>query len=187
VHPRSGVQALEDIGVLPSFSGTIVHDGWCSYEIYTQAAHAQCGAHLLRHLNDVDQTIAFELWTRQLAGILTKSHDADAGAAAAGQCRVPASLAAQIRAEPGLVVLCSCLVFELCTGNAFAFLARREHYGDTPKPTEPVGSTTRTVQRVPLFAVTDAVCGHGNVYGPDRTYPPPPEERQLGRSLSPPG
>ena len=28
VHPKRGVEALVDIGVLPGYTGTVVHDGW---------------------------------------------------------------------------------------------------------------------------------------------------------------
>jgi transposase len=45
VHPRRGVEALIDIGVLPDYKGTIVHDGLTTYDHMTKAAHAQCGAH----------------------------------------------------------------------------------------------------------------------------------------------
>ena len=48
VHPKRGVAALDDIGVLPAFSGVVVHDGWALYEAYTKAEHAQCGADLIR-------------------------------------------------------------------------------------------------------------------------------------------
>jgi transposase len=99
VHPKRGVEAMADIGIFEQFTGTIVHDGLAAYDTYTDAAHAQCGAHLLRHLDDVGQTIAFELWTKQMAGILCAARDASAAAADEGLTVVPADITAKIRAD----------------------------------------------------------------------------------------
>lgn len=49
-HPRRGKQALEEIGILPHYRGTCVHDGWPPYNSYSQCQHSLCGAHLLREL-----------------------------------------------------------------------------------------------------------------------------------------
>jgi transposase len=98
-HPKRGVEAMADIGVFEDYTGTIVHDGLAAYDTYTAAGHAQCGAHLLRHLDDVGQTIAFTLWTRQLAGILIAARDASTAAADAGLASVPADIAAAVRAD----------------------------------------------------------------------------------------
>jgi transposase len=61
VHPKRGVEAMADIGIFDGYTGVIVHDGLAAYDTHTTAAHAQCEAHLLRHLDDVGQTTAFEL------------------------------------------------------------------------------------------------------------------------------
>jgi transposase len=52
VHPKRGRAAMDAAGVLPSFRGVAVHDGWSPYWHY-QATHALCGAHLLRELEAV--------------------------------------------------------------------------------------------------------------------------------------
>lgn len=46
---RRGRAAMDEIGILPKYRGTCVHDGW-SYDHYTKRRHALCGAHLLREL-----------------------------------------------------------------------------------------------------------------------------------------
>ena len=99
VHPKRGVEAMADIGIFEHYTGTIVHDGLAAYDTFTDANHAQCGAHLLRHLDDVGQSIAFELWARQLAGILLQARDASAASAEAGLAVVPADIAARIRGD----------------------------------------------------------------------------------------
>ena len=45
VHPRRGRQAMEAMGVLPSFTGIAVHDAWAPYDTYASAGHQLCCAH----------------------------------------------------------------------------------------------------------------------------------------------
>lgn len=97
VHPRRGIEALEDIGVIPSFEGTIVHDGWSPYERYDQARHAQCGAHLLRHLSAVGETTAFATWTAQMAAVLLDAKLSSEAAAEAGKATVAPRRAKALR------------------------------------------------------------------------------------------
>ena len=52
-HRRRGRQAFDEMGVLPGFTGTAVHDAWAPYDTYTAASHALCNAHLLRELQAV--------------------------------------------------------------------------------------------------------------------------------------
>jgi transposase len=97
VHPQRGVEAIRDIGVLPGYAGTIVHDGYASYDIFDKALHAQCGAHLLRHLGDVGQTAAFATWTAQMIGVLIDAKTASETAAHNGQPAVDPTIAAALR------------------------------------------------------------------------------------------
>lgn len=65
VHPKRGKDAMDDIGVLPNFRGTAVHDMWASYFRYKDIRHAVCNAHLLREL-----TFALEEFKQRWAGKL---------------------------------------------------------------------------------------------------------------------
>jgi transposase len=47
---RRGKRAIDEIGVLPEYRGTLVHDGWLSYTFYPKCRHALCCAHLLSEL-----------------------------------------------------------------------------------------------------------------------------------------
>jgi hypothetical protein len=53
VHPKRGQEAMEDIGVIPRYTGVIIHDCWASYLAYEHCGHGLCGAHLLRELTFV--------------------------------------------------------------------------------------------------------------------------------------
>lgn len=47
---RRGKAAMDAIGILPQFKGTLVRDGWYSYDQYLQCQHSLCNAHVLREL-----------------------------------------------------------------------------------------------------------------------------------------
>jgi transposase len=49
-HPKRGRAAHHDIGLLPTYSGTAVHDGYAAYFTHSGCRHALCGVHLLREL-----------------------------------------------------------------------------------------------------------------------------------------
>ena len=73
VHARRGKQAIEAMGVLPSFAGVAVHDAWAPYDIYTTPGHQLCCAHALRELQAVtDAAVAGQwCWATQAAEALT--------------------------------------------------------------------------------------------------------------------
>jgi len=97
VHDRRGREAFADIGVLDRFSGTLVHDGYSSYDGFEHFLHAQCGSHVLRHLASVGKTATFSSWCEKMTKLLLDARDASEDAAAAGKAKVPARRAAQIR------------------------------------------------------------------------------------------
>jgi transposase len=51
-HKKRGKEAMDDIGVLPLFTGKLVHDFWQAYFSYTDIEHCMCNAHIVRELNN---------------------------------------------------------------------------------------------------------------------------------------
>ena len=68
---RRGKAAMDEIGILPLFRGTLVRDGFSSYQWYGQCRHSLCNVHLLRDLVFVAEVDpAQKLWTEPLAKLL---------------------------------------------------------------------------------------------------------------------
>jgi len=65
IHKKRGKEAMDDMGILPNFRGTAIHDHWKSYLHYALCAHAECNQHILRSLlylyEDLNQDFAGEM------------------------------------------------------------------------------------------------------------------------------
>jgi len=65
IHQKRGQEAMDEIGILPEFTGTAIHDHWRSYYCYKNCAHGECNEHHLRSLiylyEDLGVTWAFEM------------------------------------------------------------------------------------------------------------------------------
>jgi len=68
-HANRGKTAMDDMGVLPTFTGTAIHDAFAPYDRYTGATHSLCNSHLLRelaavaeHHEQTDQTPGPDNW-----------------------------------------------------------------------------------------------------------------------------
>lgn len=69
LHQRRGQAATLEIGILPSFRGTLVHDHWKSYFNYEEASHALCNAHHLRELRFIHEH-HFMKWADKMSRLL---------------------------------------------------------------------------------------------------------------------
>ncbi len=84
VHEKRGSEATEEVGILPSFRGVAVHDGWSAYQQYEQCAHALCNAHHLRELTFVEEEHEQE-WAGRMKALLWEIEEAIRKEAACGQ------------------------------------------------------------------------------------------------------
>ena len=49
-HHKRGVEAMNEIGIIPKFTGVLCHDHWKPYYQFKQCSHSLCNAHHLREL-----------------------------------------------------------------------------------------------------------------------------------------
>lgn len=88
VHAKRGRAALAAIGLLAAFRGTLVHDHWSSYQLFT-CRHAFCHAHHPRELIAVAETDPKRPWPKQLIALLCEANAATHYARAAGFAALP--------------------------------------------------------------------------------------------------
>jgi hypothetical protein len=98
VHPKRGIEAIRDIGVLDGYTGTVVRDGYASYALLKKALHAQCNAHALRHLRGVGEAEAFSAFASAMTLVLLDAKDASEAAASAGRRSADPGRAGAVRA-----------------------------------------------------------------------------------------
>jgi transposase len=71
-HGKRGGEAIESMGILPSFKGIAVHDEFQPYFRYQQGLHALCNAHLLRELTFIHEHEK-EQWAKQMKALLLRA------------------------------------------------------------------------------------------------------------------
>lgn len=101
VHARSA-EAIAALGVMDGYTGVLVRDdyaGWHQFDGQL-AGVGQCGAHLIRHPQDVWELHPdWQKWARIVQDILREAHTAVAQTVAAGRDRLDPGLLADLRAR----------------------------------------------------------------------------------------
>lgn len=75
-HPKRGTEAMDEIGILPSFRGTLIHDHWKPYYTYQSCKHGLCNAHHVRELQWVIDHHPKYTWATEMQALLLEINDA---------------------------------------------------------------------------------------------------------------
>ena len=100
VHPKRGMQAIQDHAILLNYTGTLVHDCWAPYWSLN-CDHSLCGAHLLRELIFQKET-STQTWAQHIIDTLLGAHQACKAARETGTVLEPTQIEAfvsQYRAQ----------------------------------------------------------------------------------------
>jgi len=69
IHQNRGEKAMTDIGILPNFAGTAVHDHWKPYYCFEQCTHSECNSHHLRYLKSIYEDYHQD-WANTMSSLL---------------------------------------------------------------------------------------------------------------------
>lgn len=120
IHAKRGREAMNDLGILPAFTGTLVTDALASYTVYGNDK-ALCGAHVLRELIAVtEDTRRDPAWAKAVIDVLIEAKDAVADALAAGRDALAPDALTSLQDRYRHAALCG--------------IAANPHTGKGPKP-----------------------------------------------------
>ena len=72
LHRKRGTEAIEEINIIPRYSGAIIHDCWASYLAYNHCDHGLCGSHIVRELTCVVESNGYN-WASNMKNLLLET------------------------------------------------------------------------------------------------------------------
>jgi transposase len=72
LHRKRGTEAIDEINIIPRYSGTIIHDCWSSYLSYENCDHGLCGSHLVRELTCIIESNDYN-WAFNMKNLLLET------------------------------------------------------------------------------------------------------------------
>lgn len=72
LHAKRGLEAIEEINIIPRYGGVVIHDCWQSYLSYEHCEHALCGSHLLRELTFIKDSNGYK-WASNMKRMLQET------------------------------------------------------------------------------------------------------------------
>jgi transposase len=72
LHQKRGKEAIEEIKIIPRYSGAIMHDCWASYLTYNHCDHGLCGSHIVRELTCIIESNGYK-WAANMKTLLLET------------------------------------------------------------------------------------------------------------------
>lgn len=72
LHRKRGREAIDEINIIPRYSGTIIHDCWLSYLTYNNCGHGLCGSHIVRELTCITESNGYK-WASNMKALLLET------------------------------------------------------------------------------------------------------------------
>jgi transposase len=72
LHRRRGTEAIDEINIIPRYSGIIIHDCWASYLSYDHCDHGLCGSHIVRELTCIIESNGYK-WAINMKSLLLET------------------------------------------------------------------------------------------------------------------
>jgi transposase len=91
IHPKRGGEAMTAMGILPTYRGVSVHDGWAAYRTLTTCHHALCNIHHLRELTFLEEQY-HQAWAKDLKALLLEMKAATEQARTQGKRQLPTAV-----------------------------------------------------------------------------------------------
>jgi transposase len=95
LHTKRGHEALDAIGILPTYHGVSDHDGWDSSGVHTLCRHAPCDVHHLRELTFLEVEFS-QAWASDLKALLREMKAATDQARTGGQLHLAPAVHADV-------------------------------------------------------------------------------------------
>ncbi len=74
LQPGRGIVDINNIGIIPRYTGAIIHDCLQAYLSYTNCNHGLCGSHLLRELQFIIDSNGY-IWAKNMKQLLQETCD----------------------------------------------------------------------------------------------------------------
>jgi transposase len=119
LHTSRGRKAVNEFGVLPGFTGVVVHDALSVYDGagYATATHALCGAHLARELVAAAETHPGQAWPKAALDALYGLNDAAHTARNDGLQQIPPEIGDPLLDDWRHAILCGLACHPRCHGR----------------------------------------------------------------------
>lgn len=72
LHHKRGLDAIEEINIIPRYSGAIIHDCWASYLTYNHCDHGLCGSHIVRERTCIIESNGYN-WASNMKALLLET------------------------------------------------------------------------------------------------------------------